>query len=358
MSNANTPKLLFPDYIRVAATLAMLMLHCSGDVLYQFLQPGWRVDHWWVGNVLDGATRWCVPVFVMLSGALLLPNPKNEEIGTFLSKRLGRVVIPYIFWIAVYMCYTYRYSIIGWKPVWMPGVWGEIFFGVIYYHLWFVPMIVGLYLMTPTFRIVVKHGTRADIEYFITFWFCLVTISLHFNQFIIVKYIGWMAYIGFFVMGHYITQYRMEGHKWIYRLGWASVVFTIVATYLLSRWYSEKFDEAWYLYLTPNCIFVSFALFLWFKEQNWQILVEKFPRFHRLILWFSSMSYGVYLGHILILDCLKNGYFGFWATSTHFFWWDLHPIIAIPLVFLTTVILTSVLITALSKIPVLGKWVG
>ena len=107
-----------------------------------------------------------------------------------------------------------------------------------------------------------------------------------------------------------------------------------------------------------NCIFVSFALFLWFKEQNWQAFSEKFPRLHRLILWFSSLSYGVYLGHILILDCLKNGYFGFWASSTHFFWWDLHPIIAIPLVFLTTVILTTALITGLSKIPFLGKWVG
>lgn len=60
-------------------------------------------EYWWISNVYDSISRWGVPVFVMVSGALLLDTSKQEGILTFYKKRLSKIFIPIIFWTAFYL---------------------------------------------------------------------------------------------------------------------------------------------------------------------------------------------------------------------------------------------------------------
>ena len=65
------------DVLRVGACLAVILLHLSATIVMDrdFLGG----IHWHISNAIDAATRWCVPVFVMLSGALLLAPPVGNN---------------------------------------------------------------------------------------------------------------------------------------------------------------------------------------------------------------------------------------------------------------------------------------
>src|SRR5256885_496912 len=88
------------DALRVLACLAVIVLHVSASVVIDF--PDVRSLHWTVGNIGNAFTHWCVPVFVMLSGALLLSPAKQLPVTVFYRKRASRILIPLAFWSVVY----------------------------------------------------------------------------------------------------------------------------------------------------------------------------------------------------------------------------------------------------------------
>ncbi|PKK90618.1 MAG: hypothetical protein CVV64_09685 [Candidatus Wallbacteria bacterium HGW-Wallbacteria-1] len=75
------------DNSRIIATSAVILLHVS-----QILLCNHKLGtiNWWIGNFYDSLVRWCVPAFIMLSGALLL-NPDKKS----LSKAENWSYIPY-----------------------------------------------------------------------------------------------------------------------------------------------------------------------------------------------------------------------------------------------------------------------
>ena len=60
---------------RIVAIFSVVCLHIAA---YAVLNAELGTANWWSGNFYDAATRWCVPVFVMVSGALLL-EPRPQE---------------------------------------------------------------------------------------------------------------------------------------------------------------------------------------------------------------------------------------------------------------------------------------
>ena len=80
-------KIIWIDNLRVIATIAVIMLHVSAPILYKYGSISNYI--WNIGNLFDGMVRWCVPIFFMLSGALLLNE--DLEISSFLKKRLLRI---------------------------------------------------------------------------------------------------------------------------------------------------------------------------------------------------------------------------------------------------------------------------
>ena len=83
------------DNSRLIATFAAVFLHVAAGVVV-YSNPG--SQYWWAGNIYNSFVRWCVPVFVMVSGALLLNPNKMESMETFYKKRLSRILIPLLFW--------------------------------------------------------------------------------------------------------------------------------------------------------------------------------------------------------------------------------------------------------------------
>jgi len=58
-------------------------------------------------NIYNSLSKPSVPLFVMLTGALLLmPEKVGEPLSVFFKKRLNRIGLPFLFWGVVYFAWS------------------------------------------------------------------------------------------------------------------------------------------------------------------------------------------------------------------------------------------------------------
>jgi surface polysaccharide O-acyltransferase-like enzyme len=91
----------------------------------------------------------CIALFFMISGALLLG--KEEAYTTFFQKRFFKVIFPWIFWTVIY---TVIQGMIDCKTVRTIPQWKHLFELTLFTRFWILPVLVGLYLVTPLLRII------------------------------------------------------------------------------------------------------------------------------------------------------------------------------------------------------------
>ncbi|MCB0543825.1 MAG: acyltransferase family protein [Saprospiraceae bacterium] len=344
------------SYIRVLAALAVVQLHTIGEVLYYFDPEKPYDEQWWVGNIYYSMLRWATPFFILLSGSIMLHPGRPDTTVQFLKKRARRILPPFFFWSVVYLIYLYRGNIYYEEWPKFSEVMDVILFKDIYYHLWFLPMIMGMYLLTPTFRIFIRHAHRRDIEYFLVFSFIVTALQHFIPNLFLVKYIGWLGYISFYVLGYYLSQYTLPWKKIFYAIALAMPPLTAFLTWWLScsdAAYSNKV----FVYSSPNVVIMTTALFLFLRERDWRAFAERFPRVSALVHRMAPYSFGVYFVHVLLLDVLKNGYIGGIHCSYKFFFnLPVHPIYGALVQACFVAALSFSLIALLSKIPGMKKW--
>jgi surface polysaccharide O-acyltransferase-like enzyme len=146
------------DYLRMLATAAIVLIHviayalsANAGHLTGALKP--RADELYA---FSQALRWAVPGFALVTGALVWAQPWRGGFGAyraFLSRRALVVAVPYLLWATIY--YALRPSVAGapWPtsgalPV-LRGYLGALIDGSAWYHLYFVPMVLVLYVVTP-----------------------------------------------------------------------------------------------------------------------------------------------------------------------------------------------------------------
>ena len=94
-------RMLWADVVRIIAIYLVVQIHTSSDAFSSsFFSHG-------PGIILSKLGVVSVPLFVMLSGALLLG--KQESYKTFFSKRCIKVLIPWIIWTFVYMYFNFSF---------------------------------------------------------------------------------------------------------------------------------------------------------------------------------------------------------------------------------------------------------
>lgn len=89
------------DLLRVIAAFLVVMLHTSvRPTMVNIHQP---TASFTVANLFNAATRVAVPIFVLLSGAFLLDNQKNENFRQFYKKTCYKIVLPTFITRLIYM---------------------------------------------------------------------------------------------------------------------------------------------------------------------------------------------------------------------------------------------------------------
>ena len=93
--------------IRVLAVMAVVAQHVNGPMLRYGL-PG--SSPWWFASIVTCFCSWDVPIFISISGALLLEQTNSESIMHFYYKRFKRVGIPLLVWSAIYYAWAYYWG--------------------------------------------------------------------------------------------------------------------------------------------------------------------------------------------------------------------------------------------------------
>lgn len=334
--------LSYISFLRIFATLAVVLIHASTGYLNS---PFIDSFDWKYANSLHSFTRLAVPLFVMISGALLIP--KEESPMVFYRKRLLPILPIFLFWTGVYLVYMLsRYtSLSDYSYVQLWAIIGPKLRIGTNAHLWYLYLLVGLYLAIPYLHKLVKGCSKVDLELFLGIWF----ISLFFHNkrwsphMPIIDLGFFTGYFGYLVLGYYLMAYdiglnikRGISSRWsvvmvLLLLYLATAIFTTLSTYYLSI-QKHGLDALLYGYTAPNTALSAAAIFLIFKYTFQHVKVP------RILSYVNTYSFGIYLSHILFLNYI-------------------HPLLPlstlwkIPVATLLTV-LASILLTALlHKIP-------
>lgn len=326
------------DTLRAIATISVVFLHVSAHYLSKFGTI--PVQDWFIANIIDGGTRFSVPIFFMISGALLLS--KDYTLENFLKKRFYRILPPFLFWSVLYIIHKL------WKLT-NQGVAVDLIYALKFagtqllngsmYHLWFVYVILGLYLFVPIIRKWIKVASQKEILFFLVIWVISMlfqyTFFKSYKPHIDLRYFS--GYLGYMVLGYYLLKTKNNYlNKRFFAIGLIVIghLITILGTYFLTV-KTSSFNNTFYVYLTLNVFFSATGVFLFFKNfsvKNTFIL--------RIIAFISKHSYGIYLIHILILVLMSNMGLNMKVAP---------PIINIPLSAIVCLLISSIIISLLKK---------
>lgn len=330
-------RLHYISYLRVLATCSVLLIHASTGYLNAFTATGFD---WNYANVLNSFTRFSVPLFVMLSGALLIP--KKESLKDFYSKRLLKLLWPFLFWLFIYLIYYfYRYTNFEVLPISrVLEVSGDKLLHGSSAHLWYLYMILGVYLAIPFVQRMLMAMSEREIGIYLLIWFMsLLLLNKRLLPYMPAFDLSFFyGYVGYLVLGYWLsTRSRLID------AGYWALAFVVLGlgsaggTYLLSK-AGGQYDPLLYGYLFPNNALMAGCAFMFFKE----VVSDK-----RLPVWISIVdkySFGIYLAHILVLNYVHPMV-------------DLPTVWKIPLATLLTLLLSLLLTYLLRKIP-FGKYVS
>ena len=90
------------QYINVLRILAIYAVVTAHVAIWLTMATRPFVFHWWLGSGLFYLAHFSIPVFVMISGALLLDDTRRESAGLFYRRRMVRWC-PLVDWTVVYL---------------------------------------------------------------------------------------------------------------------------------------------------------------------------------------------------------------------------------------------------------------
>lgn len=103
------------DVVRLVAMFTVVCCHSADPFNFYPGEPPANIAEikWW-GAVYGSLLRPCVPLFVMITGALLLPV--KGEVAPFYRKRIGRVFWPFLIWSVIYNLFPWITGLLGVAP--------------------------------------------------------------------------------------------------------------------------------------------------------------------------------------------------------------------------------------------------
>jgi surface polysaccharide O-acyltransferase-like enzyme len=342
------------DLIRTVAIVLVILLHASTEPYTKIeLMSPQGVQIWWASNIYDSIARVCIPLFVMLAGALLLqPSKSDEPIRVFYKKRWARIGLPVIFWGILYFAWGF---LVDGKTFDADSVVQGVLTGP-YYQFWFLYLLVGLYILTPILRVFMKHASNRILKYALFVWFIgtavMPLLTLFGPYYLSANFFVFTGWIGYFVLGAYLLKIRVSQKILIVGLIGGSL-WTIIGTYLTVGSLGESFSHFFYDGFSINIIIASAALFLLLMAVPTQNLQEKHPIINCLIKLISANTLPIFLLHVIVLETLQNGYLGLTISIT-----SMNPLLAIPLITGLTLLICLAVIVPLKKIPYVKKIIG
>ncbi|WP_022941807.1 acyltransferase [Psychromonas hadalis] len=318
------PSIFYIDFLRFIATIAVVAIHVLGP--FRFLYGEIPNGDWLAAMGINSITRWAVPVFMMISGALLLSTERAFDCEHYLTKRLSKVAIPFLGWTIIYAIVA-GFTVDGWSATQTMQIIQNSPNDPTWYHLWFFYDFIPLYFVIPFLIPLLKKLTPELTK------LVVVTISVMFlmKWFKVESFLleNLILYTGYLILGWYLFN-RDNREQLNY---WLVAGITMLLLNFFGSWElavkKGEYSSFFMGYKTLNTMIIGGMLFV--VAQTYADRIK--GNFRALISQFSKYSLGIYLLHPLLLipvRKLDNGFYDFFGSN-----WLAIPIITIVVLFVS-----------------------
>lgn len=321
------------DGIRLIATLMVLLIHISGKGFAAL------IAHWWAVNTYESISRICVPLFFMLTGALLLPRT-HSLIGV--AKRAWRIIYVLFVWSFIYLFYLTFYGPVA--SNWFAAVLRAPIVG----HFWYLYTLIPVYFLIPVLGAFFTTASKSLQLGTLAVWLLVASLVPFINRFagkpvIAIDVAVFYIYPAYVFAGAYLYKFKKTSLRRVafYIALWGT---TTVLTAFFTWYFSKDANvntELYYEYFSPLVVISTLCAFVAIRA-----LTAKLVEFHSFfkdgLKFFGELSFGIYLIHPMII----------WEFERlGFDWHFINPWLAIPCVLLGVVTVSGTIVWVMKKIP-------
>ncbi len=299
MEQTTRGRQLWLDALRIFAAAAVVALHSMNGFI---TSPAMVGSLTWYGCLaVNAVVRAGVPLFLMISGCLILSDARTADFASFYKKRLTRILLPFLVWDVIYFLVhllteerTYRFG----------DFLRELLNNGSEYHFWYVYTIAAIYLFAPFLRILVERCSPKAILWLWVLAAFTGTIRPLLNTvqpvyiFLFDPLVN--GYFSYFLLGYLLGNVELNGklRALFYAGGVIGLAYGIFANAAASSAESVNLvangGYAFNQHLTAAAFFV---------------LAKYAPVFRgkttgKRTAAVSGVTYGVYLAHVLVLNLI------------------------------------------------------
>lgn len=316
-------RIIYLDFLKVIAIFLMVANHCVDNVT-----PAERALPWYNlwGSVYNSFTRPAIPLFMMVTGILLLPT--KMDMGSFYKKRLSRVLIPFLVWSVLYNLFPWFTGLLNcdsetihvfFKWADTTQAFGDAMrnilmipfnFSAFAVQMWYVYLLIGIYLYIPVFSAWVEKSDKRSQRIFLAIWAVSLFVpylrnyltenlfgECSWNEFGLFYYFA--GFSGYMLLGYHLVKYPLQMSK-VSKYALAAIAFAIGYAVTLIGFknatavegQSEAMVELFFTYCSPNVALMTFAVFLIAKDLRFEN-----KRVNRFISQFSICTFGIWMCH-------------------------------------------------------------
>lgn len=296
-------RVVWLDVVRLIAMFTVVCCHCTDPFnFYPGTAPNIEDIKFW-GAVYGAVLRPCVPLFVMITGALLLPV--RGDASVFYKKRIPRVFFPFLIWSVIYNLFPWITGLLGVEPRvildFFPYSGEEVMrqslavsmgyiaelpfnFSILDVHMWYIYLLIGLYLYLPIFSAWVEKASEKAKLWFLAVWGVTLLIP-YYNEFV-AQYLwgtcswnsfGMLYYFagfnGYLLLGHYLRNHDWTGRQ-AALIGVPMFVVGYAVTFFGFRYMTalpnltDEILELFFTYCSLNVVMMTIPVFMWAKRVN------------------------------------------------------------------------------------------
>lgn len=288
------------ESLRAFCTIAVVLLHVSGVCVSSY-SDGMAPVLQYALTAVNIWTRFAVPVFIMITGSLLLRPEKSVDFKKAISKYVWRMIVVLL---TVGFAYAWMEIVFTEKSVQIrqiPRAFYDVLTGNIWDHMWYLYMLIGLYLVIPLLKPFIDQAStrQIDILLIILGLFCIVfpTIANYFSFHIGIKFPIQSSCLFYLVLGYRLGILRNEKSTVITIALLSLVVLmtalicTLVSYHLMDAGWQRK-----HLTLdSPVIVFLCIGIFLLFKRMHYD--TTNTSKANYVWLGIAKYSFGIYIFH-------------------------------------------------------------
>lgn len=297
------------DLVRIIATILVIMIHSSSFFVKTYRRNTYEFI---IGNILDSLSHIAVPLFIMISGALLL-DETNEIRLSYILNKIKNVIKLICIWSLIYVAiYEFMFPLLKGEEINIKRIIYSLING--HYHMWYLYMVIGLYLITPFLRTICKKGNKslilgyiiiAMVIYFLRQIANILEFNMnglkYLNEFLDKFYLGFFEnYIPYYLLGWYIVNFdfKKKDRIKVLLLGIGSML-TIICYSILTL----DYETAW-MQFGILIFLASASVFLAINNLD----LSKIMKLRSKIILVSNLTFGVYIIHPIFIDIFQMIY--------------------------------------------------